>query len=163
MLVLPCLSMTGTPMQNLNRLLQLTNAVAMISDLTRHKHTHTLPVMIEGVTVYLHTDDAAVRVVRWDRRQVEVTMETRFPVGWRTATEYDENGVYIVVIKRPGFGAIAKAALNVLIPHDAHVVLRMNGGLLSLDHVRGTLEIPPPTDDGTFISGYLEDGQSSAT
>lgn len=149
-------------MQNLNRLLQLTNAVAVIHDLTRHKHTHTLPVMTDGVTVYLHTDDAAVRIVRWDRRQVELTIETRFPVGWRTAAEYDENGVYIVAIKRPGFGALAKAALNVLVPTDAHLVLRMNDGLLSLDHVRGTLEIPPPDDDGTLVSGYLDDGMRSS-
>jgi hypothetical protein len=130
-------------MQNLNRLLQVAQAASFIGDLTRHRHTHTLPALPQ-TTVYLHTDDAALRVVRWERRHVEATIETRPPMGWRVAADHDENGVYIVAIKRAGFGTLGKALLDVMIPQDAHLVLRMNGGLLSLDHVHGTLSIAPP-------------------
>lgn len=132
-------------MQHFARLNQLTQAAAVISDLTRNKRTYTLPVLQEPLTVYLHADDAAVRIVRWEHRQVEVTLETRPPMGWRFATDYDENGVYVVAIKRLGFGVLASANLNVLVPHSAHLVLRMRGGLVALDHVHGTLEIAPPT------------------
>jgi hypothetical protein len=130
-------------MQSLNRLLQLTQAAAAITDLTRQKHTYTVPVMREAETFYLHADTAAVRVVRWERRQAEVTIETRPPIGWQTATDYDENGVYVVAIPRMGFRVMAKAVVSVLVPHQMHLVLRLRDGLVSLDHVNGTLHIPP--------------------
>jgi hypothetical protein len=130
-------------MQNLNRLLQIARAASFINDLARHKHTYTLPAAADS-TVYLHSDDAALRVVRWDRPQVEATIETSPPVGWRTATDFDEYGVYVVLMKRTGFGGVAQASLNVIVPRDAHLVLRMDNGLVSLDHVRGVLHISPP-------------------
>lgn len=136
------------PMQNLNRLLQVVRAASFVNELTRHKHTHTLPATANG-TVYLHSDDAALRVVRWDKPQVEATIETSPPMAWRTATDFDENGVYIVIMKRVGFGVVAQASLNVLVPRDAHLVLRMANGMVSLDHVRGVLHIPPPEIDPT--------------
>ncbi|MEL6150955.1 MAG: hypothetical protein AAFV33_20525 [Chloroflexota bacterium] len=139
-------------MQTLNRLV---NAAAIINDLARQKHTHVLPVMDDDITVYLHTDDAAVRIIRWDKPQVEAMVETLPALAWRVATDYDENGVYVVAIKRPGFGQIARASMNVLVPRDAHLVLRMNNGLVSLDHVRGTLHIAPPADAPDVVSGYL--------
>lgn len=145
-----------TLMQNLNRLLQFAQAASLITDLTRQKHTHVLPADAHA-TVYIHADDAVLRVVRWDRKQVEAAIETRPPIGWRVETDYDENGVYIVVMRRAGFRAVAKATLNVLVPRAAHLVLRLNNGMVSLDHVRGTLYIDPPTSDDA--SGhYLADG-----
>lgn len=127
-------------MQTLNQLLQ---AAEVLNDLTRQKHTHTLPALADDLTVYIHADDAAVRIVRWSRRTVEATIETRPPIGWRMATEYDENGVYIVAMKRGALGRLSKAALNVFVPQAAHLVLRLQGGLVTLDHVHGTLHIPP--------------------
>jgi len=130
-------------MQNLNRLLQIANAASVIGDLARQKQRYVLPVMHTTGTFYLHADDAAVRIVRWDQQQVEATIETRPPIGWRIATDYDENGVYVVVMKRMGLGQIAKATISVMVPRDAHLVLRLAGGLVTLDHVHGTLQIPP--------------------
>lgn len=145
-------------MQNLNHLLQ---AASVIQDIARHKQTHTLPILSDSPIFYLHTDDAAVRIVRWERHQAEITIETRFPFAWRVATDYDENGVYVVAIKRPGFGTLASGAIHALIPMHTHLVLRMNGGLLSLDHVRGTLDIAPPKP-APHTDGYLTDGISKS-
>jgi hypothetical protein len=117
--------------------------------------------MSDNITVYLHTDDAAVRIVRWDKSQVEVTIEILPALAWRIATDYDENGVYIVAMKRVGFGQVAKASMNVLVPRDAHLTLRMNNGLASLDHVRGTLHIAPPEDGLPPVNGYLSEGARS--
>jgi hypothetical protein len=131
-------------LNNLNRLMQVANAAAIINDLTRKKHTYTLPVLPDATTLYLHASDAVVRIVRWSRPQVEVTLEMRPPLGWRSATEYDENGVYIVLVKRVGFKSIARATLSVLVPQDMHLALRLEGGMVSLDHVEGVLNIAPP-------------------
>ncbi len=145
-------------MQNLNRLLQIAQAAAFITDLARHKQTYALPA-VPAATIYLHTSDAALRVVRWGRQQVEATIETVPPIGWRVATDYDANGVYIVVIKRRGIGAVARATLNVVVPQDAHLVLRQDNGMVTLDHVYGTLYIAPPDGNGAHGT-YLLDSDS---
>ncbi len=129
-------------MQHLNRMIQIAQTASRIGDLTRKKHTHVLPAEYT-TTVYLHTENAALRIVRWDKRQVEATLETRPPIGWRVATDYDENGVYIVALRRTGFGTVASATIDVLVPRGAYLVLRMDDGLVSLDRVRGTLNIAP--------------------
>ncbi len=139
-------------MQTLNRLLQLTNTAAMLTDLTRQKHTYTLPVMKAADTFYVHADRAALRIVRWERPQAEITIETRPPMGWRTATDYDEHGVYVVAIQRTGFGSVASAVINALVPRHMHLTLRMQDSLVTFDHLTGTLHIPPtgaplPTGD----------------
>lgn len=131
-------------MQTLNRLLQLTDAAAVLADLTRQKHTYTLPVMPNAGTFYLHAENAAVRVVRWGKAQVEITVETRPPLAWRTATDYDEAGVYAVVLRRLGMGTLSRSVVTALVPQQMHLVLRLRDGLVSLDHVHGTLYIPPP-------------------
>lgn len=128
-------------MQHLNRLVQI---ASVANDLTRHKQTYTLPARIGG-TFYLDADNATVRVVRWDREQVEVTVQTRPPIGWRVATDFDEAGTYMVIKRRSIVGSIARAELYVLVPRQAFLLLRMNGGLVALDHVDGVLHIPPPT------------------
>ncbi|MEO0563861.1 MAG: hypothetical protein AAF125_17280 [Chloroflexota bacterium] len=143
-------------MQALNQLVKLAQAASVVGDLTRQKHTYTLPVMKTAETFYLHADNAAVRVVRWDRPQVEITIETRPPVGWRTATDYDENGVYVVAVRRIGFGGIASAVVNAVVPRHLHLMLRLRDGLVTLDHVHGTLEIPP--EDA--LPPSLQDGQT---
>ncbi len=129
-------------MQHLNRMIQIAQTASRIGDLTRKKHTHVLPAE-HSTTVYLHTENAALRIVRWDKRQVEATLETRPPIGWRVATDYDANGVYIVALRRMGFGTVASATIDVLVPRGAYLVLRMDDGLVSLDRVRGTLNIAP--------------------
>ncbi len=131
-------------MQTLNRLFQLTNAAAVLTDLTRQKHTYTLPVMKTAETFYLHAENAAVRIVRWNKAQAEITIETRPPLAWRTATDYDEAGVYAVVLRRLGMGTLTRSVVTVLIPQHMHLVLRLRDGLVSLDHVHGTLHIAPP-------------------
>lgn len=146
-------------MQHLNTLIQIAQTASRLGDLTRRKHTHVLPADMT-TTVYLHTENAALRIVRWDKRQVEATIETRPPMGWRVATDYDDNGVYIVALRRTGFGAVAGATLDVLVPRSAHLVLRMDDGLVSLDHVQGTLNIAPPA----FHNGAaLDSGQDNIT
>lgn len=138
--------------KNINRLLRLGRAAATIGELTRQKTKIVLPVMNSKSTVYLNTGDAAVRVVRFDHKHIEAELETSPPIAWRTATDYDDNGVYVVLRKRPGFGALATAALNIFVPLDAHLVLKMDGGLVTLDHVRGTLNIAPPDDTPDLLT-----------
>ncbi|MFZ4815877.1 MAG: hypothetical protein ACOYL5_15180 [Phototrophicaceae bacterium] len=131
-------------MQHLSQLSRLVDAAAVINDLTRRKQTYTLPAM-GTITFYAHTEATALRVVRWSKPQVEITLEVRPPLAWRVATDYDENGVYLVVVKRLDVGRFARATAVIFLPEDTHLMLRMKQGLLTLDHINGTLEISPPT------------------
>jgi len=139
--------------------MKLAQAASVVTDLARQKNTLTLPVMDTANTFYLHTDTAAVRIVRWQKRQVELTVETRPPIAWRVETDYDEYGVYAVAIQRLALGNVAQAVISALVPTDLHLALRLQGGLVSLDHVHGTLHIPP----ADALSPSLPDGISESS
>lgn len=127
-------------MHNLSTLLTLTQrAVA----LTHDKHTWSLPMQAERGTVYVHAQRVGVRVVRWAERSVQATVDVTPPFGWRFVAEYDADGVYLVLLQRALLHQVANGTLNLLVPHDAHLTLRLEGCLLTLDQVQGTLELPP--------------------
>ncbi len=132
-------------MSNLNTLLTLTQrAVA----LTHHQHTWSFPMQTPTGTVYLHAHKVGVRVVRWEQPSVQATIDVTPPFGWRFGAEYDADGVYVVLLQRAVLQGLVKGTLNLIVPHDAHLVLRLQDCLLTLDQVNGTLELPPMATAG---------------
>ncbi|MGV2436540.1 MAG UNVERIFIED_CONTAM: hypothetical protein LVT10_17950 [Anaerolineae bacterium] len=81
-------------------------------------------------------------MVRWEQPSVQATIDVTPPFGWRFGAEYNADGVYVVLLQRAVLQGLVKGTLNLIVPHDAHLVLRLQDCLLTLDQVNGTLELP---------------------
>lgn len=129
-------------MQNLNRLWQAAQTIADLRDLTRHRRTFTF--MTQGpITVYLRSEQADVRVMRWALPRVEVTATLEGAFGWRMGTDQDEAGVYIAARRRAMVGALSHALFEIVAPEDAWLLLKLDDGRVTLEGVQGALQIPP--------------------
>jgi hypothetical protein len=63
--------------------------------------------------------------------------------GWRVATDQDDAGVYVVARRRPVVGTLSSALFSILVPQDAYLILKLADGRVTLNHIDGTLQVPP--------------------
>jgi hypothetical protein len=131
-------------MQRLNTLWQVVSAVSTVKDIAQHSKTYHFAVS-GPVTFYLRAENAEVRVTRWNRQEIEFTVRLQAAFGWRVVTDQDDAGVYVVAKRRAVVGGLSWATFEVFIPHDAYLILKLDDGRIILDHVSGTLEVPPYT------------------
>jgi glutamate synthase domain-containing protein 1 len=129
-------------MQHLNTLTQVANAASALAELTRKSTTYRFNVMAD-TTFYLDVSQAEVRLLRHPAAQIEVTMMLQAPFAWRVVTDQDEAGVYVVAKLRPVVGGLAGALFSVVVPDQAHLVLKLQRCRLCLEAVDSTLQIPP--------------------
>ena len=129
-------------MQRLNTLWQAVSAVSELSELTRRRQTYHFSTL-GPVTFYLRAERAEVRVTRWAQPKIEVAVILQASFGWRVATDQDEAGVYIAARRRAFVGGLSRAVFNILVPHDAFLDLHLEDGRVVLEHMRGSLLIPP--------------------
>jgi hypothetical protein len=140
----------------LTTLWQTVSAVAELSEIARSRQTYYFSTL-GPITFFLKAEQAEVRVRRWAQPRVEVTVTLQAAFGWRVATDQDEAGVYVVAKRRPLVGGLARAAFDVLVPHDAYLDLRLDDGRVVLEGVRGALQVPPPSAEGTLLhTGSVE-------
>ena len=129
--------------QHLNTLWQAVNVATEIREFTRKRQTFVFNTQ-NAITFFLRAEKADVRVVRWRIPRVEVTVRLEGSFGWRIATDQDESGVYVVAHRRRVVGEFSSALFQVVVPEDAHLMLKLDNGRVTLDHVNGTLNIAPP-------------------
>lgn len=129
-------------MQRLNTLWQAVNTITELKAMTRHRQTYYFSTL-EPATFYLRAEHAEVQIMRWALPKIEVTVMLHAAFGWRIATDQDEAGVYVVARRRPVIGNLSSALFSVIVPHDAFLVLNVTGGRIVMEHVTGTVEIPP--------------------
>ena len=127
----------------LNTLWQAVRVAADLRDMTRARRTFVFHVPT-SITFFLRAENADVRIFRWDAPRVEVRTLLEGSFGWRVATDQDEAGVYVVAHRRRLVGEFSSALFDVVVPHDTHLVLKLDNGKVSLAHVNGTLHVPPP-------------------
>lgn len=137
-------------MPRLTTLWQTVSAVAELSEMARSRQTYHFSTL-GPITFFLKAEQAEVRVRRWAQPRVEVTVTLQVAFGWRVATDQDEAGVYVVARRRPLVGGLARAAFDALVPHDAYLDLRLDDGRVVLEGVRGALQVPPPSAEGTLL------------
>ncbi|MGQ9889294.1 MAG: hypothetical protein ACUVSX_12500 [Aggregatilineales bacterium] len=137
-------------MPRLTTLWQTVSAVVELSEIARSRQTYYFSTL-GPITFFLKAEQAEVRVRRWAQPRVEVTVTLQAAFGWRVATDQDEAGVYVVAKRRPLVGSLARAAFDVLVPHDAYLDLRLDGGRVVLEGVRGALQVPPPSAEGALL------------
>ncbi len=136
-------------MQHLNTLWQAVSAVSELKDMTRHRQTYYFST-IGPITFYLRAENATVQIMRWDMPKVEVAVTLNGSFGWRIATDQDDAGVYVVARKRSVIGGFSSADFNIVVPHNALLMLDLSDGQVTLDHITGTLEIPPTRAESTI-------------
>lgn len=129
-------------MQRLNTLWQAVNAASTVAELARQSQTFHFGVS-QPITFYLRAEHAEVRVTRWTQPKIEVAVQLQAAFGWRMETDQDEAGVYMVAKRRTLVGGFSSATFNILVPHDTYLMLNLTDGRLVLEHVEGSLHIPP--------------------
>ena len=129
-------------LQRLNRLWQLVSAVSTVKEIVQESKTYRFAVS-GTITFYLRAENAEVKITRWQRPEVECTVRLQASFGWRVATDQDEAGVYLVAKRRAVVGGLSRATFDVFVPHDTYLLLKLDEGRVTLDHVSGTLELPP--------------------
>lgn len=129
-------------MQHLGTLKQLASTASQLADLARSSQTYHFTTALD-VTFYLHIEHAEVVIARRDAPDIDVVAMLQAPFGWRIETDQDEVGVYMVVHRRPVVGGLSGAVLHIAVPQAAHVTIKAVDARVSVDGVRGVVEIPP--------------------
>lgn len=136
-------------MQHLNTLSQVAHAATTLAELTRKSTTYRFNTSID-TTFYLDASQAEVRVLRHSEPSVEVAAMLQAPFAWRVVTDQDEAGVYVVAVPRPVVGNLAGALFSVVVPYQAHLVLKLHRCRLCFEAVNSTLQIPPVSVEMTI-------------
>lgn len=129
-------------MRHLNTLWQAASAASTVGELTRQAQTYLFTVN-GPVTFFLRAEQAEVKLIRWAEPKIEVAVLLQMPFGWRLVTDQDEVGVYVAASRRPVVGGLASASFRVMLPHDAYVVIHLEGGRIVLEGVGGTVHLAP--------------------
>lgn len=138
-------------MQHLNTLAQVANAASTLAELTRKTSKHRFNVS-SSTTFYLDVSHAEVRVLRHGEPVVEVNAMLQAPFAWRLVSDQDEAGVYVVAKRRPVVGGLAGALFSIVVPYQAHLVLRLERCRLCLESLDGTFQISPTRAEMTIES-----------
>lgn len=133
-------------MQKLNTLWQIVNAASDITNMTRHTQTYHFSTFGQPITFYLRAEQAEVRIMRWALAKVEVTATLQAAFGWRIVADQDEAGVYVAAKRKPVLGNLSSALFSVVVPYDAHLMLRVDESRLVMENISGTFQIPPQAE-----------------
>ena len=144
-------------MQNLNTLWQVVNAASQVKDIAQKVKSYQFGVR-EPTTLYLHTDNSIVRLIRWSRPLIEVKVTLQASFGWRIATDQDEAGVYIASKRRAVVGGLSSAIFELYVPRETYLVLKLDACSLEMDNINGTVEIPPLEDVTTLTLNNTNSG-----
>jgi hypothetical protein len=128
-------------MQRMNRLMQVMNAASSVAEIVREKQVYRFGVRPAGA-LYMHTEGAEIRLFRWELPTIEISAQLQASFGWRIASEQDDAGVYFVAKRRPFVGAMAGGTFSLTVPHDTHVILRLERCQVWMTNASGTVEIP---------------------
>ena len=137
-------------MQHLNTLAQVANAASTLAELTRKSTSYRFNVN-SATTFYLDVSQAEVRILRHGEPVIEVNAMLQAPFAWRMESDQDDAGVYVVAKRRPVVGGLAGALFSVVVPYQAHLVLRLEHCRLCLEAVSGTFQVAPVSTEMTII------------
>lgn len=127
-------------MQQLNRLLQVVNAASSVAEIVREKQVYRYGIRGKNA-MYFHAEGADVRIARWALPTIEVMAHLQASFGWRIAHEQDDAGVYFVAKRRAITGKLAAGVFTLTLPHDAHLILRLERCQVWLAEMTGILEL----------------------
>lgn len=130
-------------MQVLNTFRQVIDTASALKDITDQNKTYVFNVEKPGV-FYLQMEQAQITIKRWNEPTISFSMKLQMSMGWRMATEQDEQGVYVVALRRKVVGSLSRAIVEVNIPIETHLILKLQQCALNFGEVDGIIEVPPP-------------------
>ncbi len=130
-------------MQHIDTVWKLFSAASTVRDLAVETRNFEFFVPTPG-TLYLHAEDATVRIARWDQPKISMRMQLQAGFSWRVKTDQDEAGVYFVAKRRSVMGKMGRSNFEIMVPQQTYLILRLEPGGVLLDNVQGTLHISPP-------------------
>lgn len=129
-------------MQHLDKLWKVIHVAGQVRDIAQEVKQWTFLVQ-PPVTFYCHAE--AVDLVIKHHTQPEITLKAEFQLkmSWRIQTDQDHAGVYVVAKRLPLIGTMARLRLEVGLPYETFLALRLEGGNLTLAELNGELHLPP--------------------
>ena len=128
-------------MNTLNNLWKLVNAASSVRDMAQQSKTYQFAAKPD-TTLYLHLDGVDLHITRWAQPLIRVQTVLQAGFGWRIASEQDDVGVYLVARRRSVVGTVAQGRFEVNLPHDAHLVMKLERCNLHLQGLHGAYELP---------------------
>lgn len=129
-------------MQHLDTLWKMVTAASTVRDLALESKTYQFVVQ-PRVTVYVHTEYAAISITRWHQPLVTMKAQLQAGFGWRVETDQDEAGVYLVAKRRAVVGGLGRGRFDLHVPYNAYLHLKLEKGQLTLDDISGEYTLPP--------------------
>lgn len=119
-----------------------TGTASQLLEITHRSHTYHFNVLPDfPLTFYVQTEKAEVRIFRWNRPQIELTIKLQMPFGWRVATEQDDAGVYVAARRKPVVGRLSTGLFEAFVPEHTYLVLKCAESGVYLGNVEGTLHV----------------------
>ena len=94
-------------------------------------------------TLFLQAEQSDIRLGWHDQPQILAKVELRAGFGWQLTTDQDAAGVYIVALRKPVIGSIARGKFHFTLPRGVFISLKLKQCQLRFDDLTATLDLPP--------------------
>lgn len=94
-------------------------------------------------TLFLQAEQFDIRLRIHDQPQILATAELRAGFGWQLTTDQDAAGVYVVAVRKPVIGSIARGKFTFHCPRGIFISLKLQHCRLCFDDMTACLELPP--------------------
>lgn len=94
-------------------------------------------------TLFLQAEQSDIRLAFHDQPQILAKVELRVGFGWQLTTDQDDAGVYIVAVRKPVIGSIARGKFIIHCPRGVYISLKLKQCQLCFDDLTTSLDLPP--------------------
>lgn len=94
-------------------------------------------------TLFLQAEQSDIWLAQHDQPRILARVELRVGFGWRLTTDQDAAGVYVVALRKPVIGSIARGKFHFSLPPGVYVSLKLDQCQLCFDDLTASLDLPP--------------------
>ena len=94
-------------------------------------------------TLFLQAEQSDIRLAFHDQPRILAQAELRAGFGWQLTTDQDAAGVYVVALRKPVIGSIARGKFTFHCPRGIYLSLKLKQCQLRFDDMTASLDLPP--------------------
>lgn len=94
-------------------------------------------------TLFLQAEQSDIQLVLHDQPQILAKIELRAGFSWQLSTDQDAAGVYVVAVRKPVIGSIARGKFTFHCPRGVYISLKLKQCQLCFDDLTASLDLPP--------------------